>query len=156
MAITGWDWSRRRLRRCCSTPNILSSEPVTIDLPPPLSVNVTRRIDWSARKSLARWTDLADRMILAAKRRAENPLKLEPRKRFELVVTINEEMSKMDLDNGLKLIIDYLHRIELIEDDSPRHLRRIAVQWGQAPMGTRVEILPYARDLPALRSPDGA
>jgi Holliday junction resolvase RusA-like endonuclease len=119
-----------------------SAQIVEIDLPAPLSVNAMRRIDWTSKKTLARWIAIADHLILQAKRRAENPLKLQAYQRFALEVTFSEENSKLDLDNGLKLVIDYLHRIELIEDDSPRHLRRITVQWGPAPMGTRVKIIP--------------
>lgn len=115
---------------------------VEIDLPRPISVNRTRRYDWTSRKTLAEWVYEADQLVLAAKRRPSNPLKLEPRQRFELEITFSEKLTHIDLDNGLKLVIDYLARIELIEDDSPRHLRRIVVQWGHAPLGTRVRITP--------------
>jgi hypothetical protein len=55
-------------------------------------------------------------------------------------VVLSEHHCKIDLDNGLKALIDYLRRIELIEDDSPKHMRRLVVEFGLAPMGCRVVV----------------
>jgi Holliday junction resolvase RusA-like endonuclease len=55
---------------------------------------------------------------------------------------LSEHHTKIDLDNGLKALIDYLRRIELIEDDSHKHMRRLVVEWGIAPMGCRVTVRP--------------
>jgi len=48
----------------------------------------------------------------------------------------------MDLDNCCKVLIDYLRRIELIANDAPKNMRRLVVEWGEAPEGVRVEVTP--------------
>lgn len=116
---------------------------IVLDLPAPPSVNRTRKIDWKGKRQLTAWGNVADAYVLAAKGRQNSPLKLVKIPRFELFVTISEHHTKIDLDNGLKALIDYLRRIELIEDDSPKHLRRLVVQWGMAPHGCRVTVRPY-------------
>jgi Holliday junction resolvase RusA-like endonuclease len=113
---------------------------IILDLPPPPSVNRTRRIDWSSKRTVTAWINVADAYVLAAKGRTNNPLKMQKIARFELIVTLSEHHTKIDLDNGLKALIDYLRRIELIEDDSYRHMRRLVVQWGLAPHGCRVTV----------------
>ena len=55
-------------------------------------------------------------------------------------ITMSESLWRIDPDNGLKCLIDFLRRIDLIENDSPRFARRIVLQWGKAPEGVRVEI----------------
>lgn len=113
---------------------------IVLDLPPPPSVNRTRRVDWSAIRGVKAWQNVANAYVLAAKGRAISPLKLAKISRFELLVVLSEHHSKIDLDNGLKALIDYLRRIELIEDDSPKHMRRLVVEFGLAPMGCRVTV----------------
>jgi Holliday junction resolvase RusA-like endonuclease len=63
-------------------------------------------------------------------------------KRFELLIILSENHTRIDLDNGLKALIDYLRKIELIEDDSPKHMRRLVVEFGLAPFGCRVTVKP--------------
>lgn len=106
-----------------------------LDLPPPPSVNRTRKINWRETKKIAAWHASADRMLLSVKYR---PPMIE---RFELRITFSEELVNFDLDNGLKGLIDYLRRIDAIVDDSKKHLRRLVVEWGDAPEGCRVEII---------------
>lgn len=113
---------------------------IVLDLPPPMSVNRTRKMDWSAKRDITAWTNVADAYVLAAKGRSASPLRMTKVKRFELTITLSEQHTKIDLDNGLKILIDYLRRIELIEDDSYRHMRRLTVCWGLAPMGTRITV----------------
>lgn len=116
-----------------------------VDLPPPPSVNETRKINWHAAKKLERWKKSADKLVLAAKSRSVNPLGLKKVPgRFELRVVVSEHHTNMDLDNALKNIIDFLCRIELITDDGPKYMRRLIVEWGLAPEGCRVTITELA------------
>ncbi len=117
---------------------------VTLDLPAPPSVNRTRKIDWKGKKQLTAWGNVADAYVLAAKGRQISPLRLVKHKRFELFITISEHHTRIDLDNGLKALIDYLRRIELIEDDGPKYMRKLTVTWGLAPHGCRVTVRPCA------------
>jgi Holliday junction resolvase RusA-like endonuclease len=114
---------------------------IILDLPAPPSVNRTRRVDWAAVKHVKAWHNVADAYVLAAKGRSNSPLKLVKIPRFELRVVLSNE-TKIDIDNGLKALIDYLRKIELIEDDSPKHLRRLVVEFGLAPFGCRVTVKP--------------
>jgi Holliday junction resolvase RusA-like endonuclease len=113
-----------------------------LDLPCPPSINRTRQIDWKGRKQVTAFHNVADAYVLAAKGRSVSPLKLTKIPRFEITITMSEHHTKIDLDNGLKALIDYLRRIGLIEDDSPKHMRRLVVQWGIAPFGCRVTVKP--------------
>lgn len=115
---------------------------VILDLPPPPSVNATRRIDWKAMRKVNAWKNVADAYVLAAKGRSHQPLVLTKIPRFEINILMSEQLNRIDLDNGLKALIDYLRRIELIEDDSPKHMRRLVVEWGLAPHGCRVTVRP--------------
>lgn len=113
---------------------------VVLDLPPPISVNAMRRVDWSSMSRTTQWKRGADAYVFAAKRRADNPLKLERIQRFEVTITFDENQTGIDLDNGVKGILDYLCLVELIEDDGPKHMRRLVVEWGAAPTGCRVTV----------------
>lgn len=115
---------------------------IVLDLPSPPSVNRTRKIDWKGKQQLTAWGNVADGFVLAAKCRSVNPLRMTKIKRFELLITLSETNNRLDLDNGLKALIDYLRRIELIEDDSPKHMRRLVVELGIAPFGARVIVRP--------------
>jgi Holliday junction resolvase RusA-like endonuclease len=113
---------------------------IILDLPAPPSVNRTRRVDWSSVRTVKAWHNVANAYVLAAKGRALSPLRLSKVARFELHIVMSEHHSKIDLDNGLKALIDYLRKIELIEDDSPKHMRRLVVEFGTAPHGCRVTV----------------
>src|SRR5437868_8210083 len=95
---------------------------IVLDLPIPPSVNRTRRIDWKSVRTMTAWSNVANAYVLAAKGRTISPLKLSRVSRFELLIVLCEHKAKIDLDNGLKALIDYLRKIELIEDDSPKHM----------------------------------
>jgi Holliday junction resolvase RusA-like endonuclease len=125
-----------------SDPPFAVAPDIVLDLPVPPSVNRTRRVDWAAVRTMKAWSNVADAYVLAAKGRTISPLKLIKIPRFELIVALDEHQTRIDLDNGLKALIDYLRRIELIEDDSPKHMRRIVVEWGRAPYGCRVTVRP--------------
>ena len=38
--------------------------------------------------------------------------------------------------------IDYLRELKLIVNDSPKHMRKLTVSWGEAPSGMRVIVRP--------------
>jgi Holliday junction resolvase RusA-like endonuclease len=115
---------------------------VVLDLPVPPSVNRTRRVDLAGRRKVEAWHNVADEYVMVAKRRAIDPVKLTKIPRFELFVTVSEQHTRMDLDNGIKSLVDYLRRIEVIEDDSYKHMRGVHVTWGNARHGVRVVVRP--------------
>lgn len=115
---------------------------IVLDLPPPISVNKLRKIDWTSNKRMQEWRRNADSYVLAAKCRSENPLKFMKVKRFELWITLSEAIVDIDADNGLKHLIDYLRRIELIENDAKKNMRGLHVVFGVAPIGCRVTVRP--------------
>lgn len=115
---------------------------IVLDLPAPPSVNRTRKIDWSARDVVRAWSNVANAYVLAAKGRAISPLQLTKVSRFELLIVLSAHHTKIDLDNSLKSLIDYLRHIGVIEDDSPKHMRRLTVEYGSAPHGCRVTVRP--------------
>lgn len=112
---------------------------MVIDLPAPPSVNKTRKINWAAVRDVKAWINVANAYVLAAKGRRNSPLRLMKVPKFELLIVF-PETSKLDLDNGLKIVIDYLRKIEAIKDDSPKHMRRLVVEFGNAPLGVRVTV----------------
>lgn len=114
---------------------------VVLDLPVPPSVNRTKRIDWNHISRLKKWKKNADSFIHLAKR---NGLKLEKIPRFELRVVLSEAHTRIDLDNSLKHLIDYLRHIELIADDAQQNMRELRVTWGEAPEGARITIVRLA------------
>jgi Holliday junction resolvase RusA-like endonuclease len=111
---------------------------VVLDLPVPPSVNRTKRIDWKYQKKLKVWKQSADGFVHIAKR---NGLKLEKIPRFELRIVFSEEHTNSDLDNIIKHLIDYLRYIELLADDAKKHMRKIVVEWGEAPEGARITVV---------------
>jgi Holliday junction resolvase RusA-like endonuclease len=115
---------------------------VVLDLPVPPSVNRTRKINWAHKRKVDAWKKVCDAYVLLAKARPINPLKLTKIPRFELTVTLSEERTGIDLDAGLKALIDYLRRVEVVEDDSQKHMRKLTVEWGCAPEGARVTVRP--------------
>lgn len=123
-----------------SAPPFLLPCEVALDLPPPLSVNRLRKIDWSCEVRNEAWKRGADSYVFMAKRDALNPLKLQRIPRFEITLVFDENQTEIDLDNGVKGIVDYLCHIGLIEDDGPAHMRKLTVEWGEAPTGCRVAV----------------
>lgn len=117
---------------------------IVLDLPVPPSVNRTRRGGAGMGAKFKGWTRTADALVLAAKVRTRDPIKLIKMERFELFITLSERHTKIDLDNGLKWLIDYLRRIDLIKDDGQKHMRRLTVEWGLAPEGARIIVRPMA------------
>ncbi len=107
---------------------------IVLDLPAPLSVNRTRRINWAAQRGISAWTRVADASVMAHGRLPDRVL--GP---FQVTI-IFPQGSRLDLDNGAKQVIDYLRRIELIQDDSPRYMKRVILEFGDAPEGCRVVV----------------
>lgn len=108
---------------------------IAIDLPPPLSVNRTRRVNWAARGDIEKWVIQADMRIMAGggvRRLGKIP------GQFECRIILDEDLCGIDADNGIKMLVDYCRRIELITDDSKKYLRRLVVEWGEASTGCRV------------------
>lgn len=119
---------------------------VTIDLPPPISVNRLRMIDWGGHKRAKRWKAAADKLVMAAKCRAVNPVPKNgpPFPRFEVWIILDERRNNLDADNSHKMIIDYLKRINLITDDAKKYMRWVHIGWGVAPEGCRLILRPAA------------
>jgi Holliday junction resolvase RusA-like endonuclease len=111
---------------------------IMLDLPAPMSVNRTRKIDWHAKARMDSWARVADAIVMSQGKLIgiKGP--------FELHITMSGSISKLDLDNGLKQTIDYLRRIEVIENDDPKFMRRLVVDWGTAPEGCRVIVREFA------------
>ena len=59
---------------------------------------------------------------------------------FEANVVI-DPMSRLDFDNGIKLLIDTAQNYGLVQDDSPKYLRKLTVQFGEAPEGARLTLI---------------
>ncbi len=100
-------------------------------------MNQTRRVDWKFAKSHARWMDQADALVMA---QGMPPAVIGP---FEIHILMSDKL-RGDLDNFCKATLDYLDRIDLIEGDSQKFLRKLTMEWGDAPEGCRVTIRPAA------------
>ena len=111
---------------------------ITLDLPAPLSTNRRRKIDWASEPDHARWIKNADAHVLLAKSQG---LKLERIKRFEVEIIVDETI-KLDLDNNIKSLVDFLRRVNLIHDDNPKCMRKLTIVWGYVPSGIRIRVTP--------------
>lgn len=107
---------------------------VVLDLPPPISVNRLRRVDWTGQKAAKNWRKQANGYLMMVRQRPTHIL------RFEILIVLDEATVNCDADNAAKLVIDYLRAIEIIQDDSPKHMRRVVIEWGHAPLGCRVTV----------------
>jgi Holliday junction resolvase RusA-like endonuclease len=110
---------------------------VILDLPAPLSVNRTRRVDWGNYPKVKAWMRQADALFLTQKRKIGPPVSGG----FEIVITLPLG-SRIDADNTLKGVIDCVRRFRLVTDDSPAYMRRVVVEFGDAPTGCRVAVNP--------------
>jgi Holliday junction resolvase RusA-like endonuclease len=66
---------------------------------------------------------------------------------FEATIIINEG-SRQDLDNSVKQLLDTARGYGLIPDDGPRYMRKLTVEFGEAPEGARLKIMPISRPVP--------
>jgi Holliday junction resolvase RusA-like endonuclease len=110
---------------------------IILDLPAPISVNETRRINWRAKAKIDAWTRDADAHFLLRKRKC-GPAILG---QFEITITLPDG-SQTDADNAVKGIIDAVRRFRLVPDDNPKFMRRVVIEFGEAPTGCRVMIRP--------------
>lgn len=104
-------------------------------LPPPPSVNATRRVDWAHKRKHQDWIKAADMSVMAnggLRRLSKMP------GRFEATLIIDEHLNHLDLDNAIKAVIDYARRIELVIDDNKKYMRKVTIEWGHAPHGCRL------------------
>lgn len=108
---------------------------ITLNLPPPLSTNKTRKIDWASKPSRDAWTKAVHGLTMMAWAGGKRPPTIYGQ--FEATITLPEG-SKIDLDNNCKQVIDYAKRLSLIVDDSPKYLRRLVVEFGDVPEGARL------------------
>jgi hypothetical protein len=105
---------------------------IVLDLPAPLSVNRTRRIDWAAKPRIRAWVRRADALVMSQGRL---PKRISGQFEAKLIYP---EHGAIDLDNGPKGILDYARRLELIADDSPKYMRRVTLEFGEVPEGCRL------------------
>ena len=113
---------------------------IVLDLPVPPSTNKMRR---GGGGPAARWRKAfykhADGVLQAT--RPRDPLKAKRLLgRYEATIQINERLSRVDLDNHVKALLDYVVSREFVPDDSPRYLRRLVVEWGCPVNGARVTL----------------
>lgn len=137
----------RKINRADTSNPPFAPSDIVLDLPVPPSVNKTRRYDMAHTKIVTEWKKKAEPLVLSAKTSSANPLKLSRIERFEIAVIISEDHTEMDLDNGIKSLVDYLKTIGVIKDDAKRNMRALSVIWGSsedAPEGCRVFVRPCA------------
>lgn len=114
---------------------------IVLDLPCPPSVNKLRHIDRAGTRLRKQFYRQADLHILAARGRTHEPIPvrklLGP---FEAIIQISEKLSKIDLDNHVKVLLDYAVSREFVTDDGPKYLRRLVVEWGCPVTGCRLTL----------------
>ncbi len=62
---------------------------------------------------------------------------------FEITIVLDEKYThrkRSDCDNRIKVILDWLQRVDLIEDD--KLCDYLSVGWGHAPEGCRITLSP--------------
>jgi hypothetical protein len=112
-------------------------QPETIlDLPPPPSVNRTRKVDWSGHALVKAWRKAADGLFY--ERQATHGRPKPVLGQFEATLILSDELNEIDADNGVKCVIDQAKRLQLITDDSKKYMRRVVIEWGLAPTGCRL------------------
>ena len=112
---------------------------IVLDLPAPLSVNRTRKLDRSALSKIAAWTRAADALVQVAWAGGKRPKTVLDK--FEAIIVMSET-NRIDLDNGIKKLLDYAKRLGLIADDGPAYMRQVTVKWGDVPEGCRLILRP--------------
>jgi Holliday junction resolvase RusA-like endonuclease len=119
-------------------PPMPQSTEISIDLPEPLSVNATRRVDWRNHAKVKAWLKQADAQFLMQKRGLAGR---SIAGRYEITITLRDGSQK-DADNCAKLAIDAMRRFRLVPDDSPEFMRRVTIEFGDV-AGCRVAIRPF-------------
>ena len=121
--------------------------PIQIDLPPPPSVNRTRKLDKAGLRRLHHWHDRSDAQVTYQWAQAKLKIRSRPYMpgQFGIRIQVNEKL-KIDLDNIAKAVIDYCKRIELVTDDSKKYMRHVEIDWSDKlpkDCGARVLITPW-------------
>lgn len=116
---------------------------LTIDLPFPISVNAIWRNSKGRTHISERyrtWKRAADNVLwLRRDRKSDDPRLVPVKGNFVAIITLDEsKRGNKDCDNHSKVILDWLERSQLIDNDSLCDLCLIA--WGNAPAGCSVEI----------------
>lgn len=116
-----------------------------LDLPMPPSVNrIWRYSRQNGKAHLSEryktWKRVADTYYLAHKRDWQP---VHGHFRISLVLDIKHR-GRTDIDSRMKALLDWLQRVELIENDSL--CDGINVRWGRVSEGCRVEIRPVSID----------
>jgi Holliday junction resolvase RusA-like endonuclease len=111
---------------------------ITLDLPVPYSVNQTRRVNWAYIKRHKEWTADADALVMLEGQQKQKPIVGQ----FQALIILDETKCKADPDNIIKALFDYCRRLRLIENDSPKYLRKFTVEYGEAPEGVRITLKP--------------
>lgn len=112
-----------------------------LDIPVPLSVNETRRVNRAALPKVNDWNRAADMTLMASGQYRKAQKFSGP---FEITIILDETKCRRDQDNIAKNAIDYVRRLGLVPDDSPKYLRRTVIEWGTAPQGCRIILKPAA------------
>lgn len=107
---------------------------IVLELPLPLSVNKTRKIDWANHRKSTAWLRQADAYFLMQKQKLAPPIL----GRFEITIMLREGCQR-DADNCAKSAIDAIRRFRLVTDDDPSHMRKVTIQFGKVD-GCRVTI----------------
>lgn len=111
-----------------------------LHLPMPPSVNrFTSRLG-NKSPIVRKWIDRADAIV-----RSNGKLPKKVSGDFEAFITWDlDYFGHRDIDNSVKPLLDYLQRLELIDND--KKCWSLEVRWGDAPEGCAVQILssPHA------------
>lgn len=111
-----------------------------LDLPPPPSVNETRKSHPAGVRAAEEWRKRAGNHILAAGGVRRFPKMAD---QFEAIFILDEATVGLDLDNVPKACLDFAKRLGLIRDDGSRYMRRVTIEWGEAPEGLRLILRPW-------------
>lgn len=112
---------------------------IVLNLPVPRSINRTKRPNWAATRRTAEWVRTADHCRRLQFGPQWNP---KPITCFELHVLLDETY-RGDLDNVLKLLIDWLRtNAGLITDDGAKQMRKLTIERGYTSEGCCVTIRP--------------
>ncbi len=110
-----------------------------LDIPVPVSVNVTRRVDWRGHRKYVEWKRQAGMHLMA---NGQFRKAMKGIGRHELVIILDEAQCALDQDNPIKAAGDFLTAIGIIVDDAPKYRRRTVIEWGVAPAGCRLIVRP--------------
>ena len=111
---------------------------IVLDLPAPISVNRSRKIDWANYPKVKAWIRNADAHFLLQKRKLSPAIS----GRYEIILTLREG-SLIDVDNTPKQVIDFVRKRGLVTDDDPAHMRKLTIRFGDVE-GCRVTVRPMA------------